>query len=91
VGAIVESASDKLSADPSQGSHFFHNITTMGINYITLSGGAKGELDWNWLQAQPLVHQSDHVTHIRLPVNLVLKVDGRSAQCVIYLPEENEA
>jgi hypothetical protein len=91
VGAIVESASDKLSADPSQGSHFFHNITTMGINYITLSGGAKGELDWNWLQAQPLVRQSDHVTHIRLPVNLVLKVDGRSAQCVIYIAEEKEA
>ncbi len=88
VGAIVESVSDKLTADPSQGSHFFHNITTMGINYITLSGGAKGELDWDWLQAQPAADQSEHVTHIRLPVNLVLKVDGRSAQCVILLPKE---
>ncbi|MEJ2638214.1 MAG: PEP/pyruvate-binding domain-containing protein [Desulfosarcinaceae bacterium] len=90
VGAIVESASDKLSADPSQGSHFFHNITTMGINYITLSGGANGTLDWDWLQAQPIVDQSEFVTHIRLPVNLVLKVDGRSSRCVIYTPEENE-
>jgi hypothetical protein len=90
VGAIVESASDRLSADPSQGSHFFHNITTMGINYITLSGGAKGALDWDWLQEQPIVDQSEFVTHIRLPVKLVLKVDGRSAQCVIYMPEENE-
>jgi CheY-like chemotaxis protein len=90
VGAIVESVSDKLTADPSQGSHFFHNITTMGINYITLSGGAKGELDWDWLQAQPVVDQSEHVTHIRLPVHLVLKVDGRSAQCVIYMPEPKE-
>jgi hypothetical protein len=90
VGAIVESASDKLLADPSQGSHFFHNITTMGINYITLSGGAKGELDWEWLQAQPVVNQAKYVTHIRLPVNLVLKVDGRSAQCVIYMPEKED-
>jgi hypothetical protein len=91
VGAIVESVSEKLSADPSQGSHFFHNITTMGINYITLSGGATGKLDWEWLQAQPVIRQSDHVTHIRLPINLVLKVDGRSARCVIYAPDEKEA
>lgn len=90
VGAIVESASDKLSADPSQGSHFFHNITTMGINYITLSGGAKGALDWDWLQAQPIVDKSEYVTHLRLPVNLVLKVDGRSARCVIYMPGEDK-
>jgi hypothetical protein len=90
VGAIVESVSDKLSADPSQGSHFFHNITTMGINYITLSGGAKGALDWDWLQVQPIVDQSEFVTHVRLPVNLILKVDGRSSQCVIYVPEADE-
>jgi hypothetical protein len=36
-GAMIETESDKLVAEPSQGSHFFHNITTLGINYITVS------------------------------------------------------
>ena len=37
VGAIIETAFLNLKADPSQGSHFFHNITTLGINYISIS------------------------------------------------------
>ena len=37
VGAMVETASPELKAEPSQGSHFFHNISTLGINYVTVS------------------------------------------------------
>jgi hypothetical protein len=44
VGAIVETESDKLVAEPSQGSHFFHNITTLGINYITVSSGGRRQV-----------------------------------------------
>jgi hypothetical protein len=59
----------------------------MGINYITLSGSAQGALDWEWLQSQPIIEQNEFVSHVRLPVNLALKVDGRSGRCVIYLPQ----
>jgi hypothetical protein len=48
-GAMIETESDKLVAEPSQGSHFFHNITTLGINYITVSKAAEGRIDWDWL------------------------------------------
>ena len=37
VGAMIETASAELRAEPSQGSHFFHNISTLGINYVTVS------------------------------------------------------
>jgi hypothetical protein len=53
VGAMVEIASSQLRADPSQGSHFFHNITTLGITYATVSEDDSDFINWDWLKAQP--------------------------------------
>jgi len=83
VGAMIETESDKLVAEPSQGSHFFHNITTLGINYITVTKTAGDRLDWNWLTAQPRLEDATFVAHARLNVPMNLKVDGRRSQCVI--------
>jgi hypothetical protein len=84
VGAVIEMESDKLVAEPSQGSHFFHNITTLGINYITVSKATKGSLDWPWLSSLPRAGESDFVAHVRLAKPLMLKVDGRQSKCVIF-------
>jgi DNA-binding NarL/FixJ family response regulator len=86
VGAIVESGSDKLKAEPSQGSHFFHNITTLGINYITVTEKRHGHLDWDWLTKQHVHDQTEHVAHVRLNQPLMLKVDGRSSTGVLLVP-----
>jgi hypothetical protein len=83
VGAIVEFACDKLRVEPSQGSHFFHNITTLGINYINVARSGGDRLDWDWLEAQPVVASGDMVVHTRLPKPLILKVDGRTSRCVM--------
>jgi hypothetical protein len=83
VGAIVETAHPELKAEPSQGSHFFHNITTLGINYITVAEGKDDFLDWDWLQSLPTVSEAAYVTHVRLNRPVVLKVDGRKTQCVM--------
>ncbi|MBR9985205.1 MAG: phosphoenolpyruvate synthase/pyruvate phosphate dikinase [Desulfosarcina sp.] len=83
VGAMIETESDKLVAEPSQGSHFFHNITTLGINYITVSKSAGDWLDWNWLTALPRLNDATFVAHVRLESPVTLKVDGRQSQCVI--------
>ena len=83
VGAMVETASEKLSAEPSQGSHFFHNITTLGINYITVAEASEGRLDWDWLASQPRLNETDYIAHIRLDEPLTIKVDGRESTCVI--------
>ena len=83
VGAMIETESDKLVAEPSQGSHFFHNITTLGINYITVATSAGGRIDWDWLTGLPRLNDFAYVAHVRLDAPLMLKVDGRQSQCVI--------
>jgi hypothetical protein len=84
VGAIVEAFSDKLKAEPSQGSHFFHNITTLGINYITVSGENESFLKWDSLLALPKANETQYVAHARAENGIRLKVDGRKSECVIY-------
>jgi len=83
VGAMVETSSSALKADPSQGSHFFHNITTLGITYATVS--EDDFIDWNWLTSQTAANETAHVVHLKLDRPFVLKVDGRSSKCVMYL------
>jgi hypothetical protein len=84
-GAIVEADHAKLHAEPSQGSHFFHNITTMGINYLTVSQEKGDRIDWQWLNEQPRKMETDYVAVVRLDRPFVLKVDGRQSRAVIYM------
>lgn len=83
VGAMIETESDKLVAEPSQGSHFFHNIATLGINYVTVSKADDGRLDWDWLTALPRWNDFTFTAHVRLDEAVTLKVDGRRSRCVI--------
>jgi len=84
VGAIVETALPQLKAEPSQGSHFFHNLTTLGISYINVSDNKGDFFDWAWLTALPAVDTSRFVAHVKLDRPFVLKVDGRISQSVMY-------
>jgi hypothetical protein len=89
VAAIVETQSAQLRVEPSQGSHFFHNITTLGINYIMVSGRAGERFDWDWLLGQDVEAQDEHVVHVRLAQPMVIKVDGRSS-CGAIIPGNGE-
>jgi CheY-like chemotaxis protein len=84
VDAMVETASTKLKAEPSQGSHFFHNITTLGINYITITEGEEDFLNWDWLTSIPAVKETFYVSHLKFDKPFTLKVDGRKSRCVMY-------
>jgi DNA-binding NarL/FixJ family response regulator len=84
VGAMVEIASSRLRADPSQGSHFFHNITTLGITYATVSEGDSDFLNWDWLKDQPVASETAYVAHVKLDRPFILKVDGRNSKCVMF-------
>jgi hypothetical protein len=83
VRAMVELRTEKMQADPSQGTHFFQNITSMGIHYITVTEG-KDRFDWAWLDGLPAIKETRYLRHIRLPAPFVLKVNGREAKCVMY-------
>ncbi len=90
VCAIVELRYEKLKADPSQGSHFFLNITSLGIHYLTVTEGSGDYLNWEWLYSQPLVEETAFLRHIRVETPLVVKIDSNRSHCVIY-PKEMDA
>ena len=83
VKVIVEIDSEKLKATPSQGAHFFHNITSMGISYLTVQHGHDSHLDWAWLTSLPVVTEHTYVKHVASPVPLLIKVDGKKSSAVI--------
>lgn len=81
--AIVEASLPQASADPSQASHFFHNVTSAGVCYFTVRHTGAYGVDWGWLDAQPSVAEGEFVRHVRLGVSLRIEVDGRSGRGVI--------
>lgn len=83
VRAIVELRNENLRADPSQGSHFFQNITSLGIFYITITEGSGDRFDWEWLNGLPPICETPYLRHVRLSKTICLKADGRSARCVM--------
>jgi hypothetical protein len=84
---MVETSLPELRAEPSQGSHFFHNISTLGINYVTVTDNGEDFLNWNWLTSLPIANETPFVAHVNLDKPFVLKVDGRSSRCVMYIEE----
>ena len=80
---IIESALPETSTMLSQGSHFFHNITSFKVFYFSISPSDKYTIDWGWLNGQNAVHDTEFVRHVRLPAPLKIKVDGRTSRGVI--------
>jgi CheY-like chemotaxis protein len=83
VGAIVETTIEGLKADPSQGSHFFHNITSLGISYLNTSEGGQDFIDWKWLRSLPAKNETPHLKHVILKKPLTIKIDGKKSKAVI--------
>ena len=83
VGVIIETTANNLRADPSQGTHFFHNIISMGISYLTVSPHRKDFIDWNWLTSLPSEFESKSIRHVKLEKPLLIKIDGKKSQAVI--------
>lgn len=80
---IVEAALPSLNPEPSQGSHFFHNLSSFSVSYLTVPLGPQG-IDWEWIKRQPLSRQERYVRHARLDAPLAVAVDGRSGRGVVY-------
>ncbi len=77
VGAIVEATHPLVHAEPSQGSHFFHNITSLGISYLNVGHHEEDLLDYQWLSQLSYVAETSHVIHAACSKAFTLKVDGR--------------
>lgn len=88
---IVETSFLDRAVEPSQGAHFFHNVTSFRLGYLTLFGGGKGSasdrfLDEAWLAAQPTYDETDEVRHVRLDRPLRVYLDGRHGTATIRKP-----
>ncbi|MBI9045993.1 MAG: hypothetical protein JEZ06_15990 [Anaerolineaceae bacterium] len=83
---IVEATQENANVEMSQGSHFFHNLTNLGINYFSVPFAGEFSIDWDWLDQQEIVNETRFVRHIRLYEAIKVMVDGRSGRGVIHKP-----
>jgi CheY-like chemotaxis protein len=84
---IVEAGLRDLKVTPSQGSHFFQNLTSFSVGYFTVNpSDGDGTLDWEWLDAQPTESARDHVRHIRCAQPVRIRMDGKRGRGVILKP-----
>jgi hypothetical protein len=86
--AVVEATSEKARVELSQGSHYFHNIISMGVKYFNLSLQSPYKVDWAWLDTQKVVRETNFLRHVRLDSNLSICVDGKTSRGVILKPQE---
>ncbi len=76
---IVETPMEGIKIEFSQGSHFFHNIASLNIPYLTVGySREKNHIDWKWLESQIPANETKYVVHIRLENPLEVRVDGNS-------------
>jgi hypothetical protein len=80
---IVEATLPDVQPELSQGSHFFHNLLSFHVLYLSVEHHGPYEIDWQWLGAQPVLQSSPHITHVRLDKPLGVRVDGGSCRGVI--------
>ncbi|MBO4621585.1 MAG: phosphoenolpyruvate synthase [Paludibacteraceae bacterium] len=77
-GIIVECAMADYQIEPSQGTHFFQNLTSMGVAYFTVNPQAKmGFVDYEYLNAQQAIHETAHVRVVRFRKPFRALVDGK--------------
>jgi hypothetical protein len=81
---IVETALENLNVEFSQGSHFFHNLTSFNVSYFSVKISDPYKIDWEWLSKQHLEKETKFVRHVSLATPLKVKVDGRSGRGAIY-------
>lgn len=81
---IVELAVEEFDVDPSHGTHFFHNITSLRVGYLSVDARKTEEtLDREWLDSLPVDRRLGSTRHIRLDEPLEARLDGRTGQGVV--------
>ena len=84
---IVESGFKDLVVTPSQGTHFFQNLTSSNVGYFTVNAAVQeGVVDWEWLSSLPAVKELGSVRHVRLNKPLLVKMNGKENRGVILKP-----
>lgn len=86
---IVESGLDNFKVDPSQGTHFFQNLTSFRVGYLTINPYIDdGKYDLEFLKAQKSFFETEFIKCIKFEKELTIQIDGKSNKGVIFKPGE---
>lgn len=85
---IVESGLENYRIEPSQGTHFFQNLTSFGIGYFTVNPFLEndGFFDEPFLNSMPAIHETEFIRHVQLEKPLTIKINGRKKIGVVMKP-----
>ena len=84
---IVECGLENYRVDPSQGTHFFQNLTSFGVGYFTVDPfKGDGWFDEAFLNAQPAVEETEYLRHVRFDAPITIKMDGKKSLGVVLKP-----
>ncbi len=87
--AIIESNFKDFNVTPSQGTHFFQNLTSFKVGYFTVNDFLEqGFIDWGWLKKQPQENSMQYTNLIKLKNPLTIKINGHQNKGVVLKPEK---
>ncbi|MBO4447207.1 MAG: phosphoenolpyruvate synthase, partial [Bacteroidales bacterium] len=85
VETLVECSLEDFRVEPSQGTHFFQNLTSFNVGYINVDTFSRSEDRFNYeaLEAMPALHETKYLRHVRFEKPLSICIDGRANRAVI--------
>jgi len=84
---IVESGLENYRIDPSQGTHFFQNLTSFRVGYFTINPHiGEGTYDIGFLESQPAFWENEHIRHVRFDEPCEIALDGKKSFGVVMKP-----
>lgn len=87
---IVECGLENYRVDPSQGTHFFQNLTSFGVGYFTINPfKGEGWFDESYLNQMPAIEETEYLRHVRLESPMIIKMDGKRSLGVVMKPQNN--
>ena len=87
---IVEAGLTDYRVDPSQGTHFFQNLTSFGVGYFTINSFMNdGIYDQDFLNDQKAVAETKHLRHVHFKQPLVVKMDGMKNTGLVMKPQDS--
>jgi hypothetical protein len=87
---IVEAGLHDYRIDPSQGTHFFQNLTSFKVGYFTINPFINdGYYDLEFLKNQPAIYEDEYIKHIHFDNHIEIKIDGKRNHGLIKKPKTN--
>lgn len=88
VRVIVEAGFRDMVVEPSQGSHFFQNLSSCNVGYFTVAPAREAHVDWEWLRSLGGERVGPALYHVRLARPIDVRMDGRHGKGVICRPDD---